>query len=133
MCHVAQALDRKTCKQRYDERIRPIWRTRGHDIEEFRAVVARHGTYKRDLERFAEALLKRKNDLFEQAESSAQIELPAAVLQAADRLTESVRSGEVTQMTIGGAGRKVVIDQAGAQRIHDRAKAAAKKKPRDPG
>jgi hypothetical protein len=39
-----------------DERGRKVWRMRKHDIEEFSAVVQRHGTYKRDLEHFAQAL-----------------------------------------------------------------------------
>lgn len=91
MCHVAQALDKKTGKQRYDERIRPIWRTRGHDIEEFRAVVARHGTYKRDLERFAEALLKQKTELFAESPQSAQMELAAPAAAASPQPERSSR------------------------------------------
>lgn len=43
-----------------DSKMRPVWRVRGHDIEEFTSIVDRHGCYKRDLEKFAEALVKRK-------------------------------------------------------------------------
>jgi hypothetical protein len=39
-----------------DERSRKCYRVRKHDIEEFSDVVARYGTYKRDLEMFAAAL-----------------------------------------------------------------------------
>jgi hypothetical protein len=58
MCHVAHAEDEDGNK--IDERGRPVWRLRKHDIEEFGDIVERHGTYKRDLERFAELLLKKK-------------------------------------------------------------------------
>lgn len=59
LCHAA-AVFNKSGKQKKDERGRYVWRIRDHDIEEFRDVVDRHGCYKRDLELFAEALLKRK-------------------------------------------------------------------------
>jgi hypothetical protein len=59
LCHAAPVLDKKTLEPKYDERGRAIWRVRKHDLEEFRAVVERHGTYKKDLERFAAALLKK--------------------------------------------------------------------------
>ena len=39
-----------------DERGRPVYRMRKHDIEEFADVVARYGCYKADLESFAAAL-----------------------------------------------------------------------------
>jgi hypothetical protein len=58
LCHAAPALD-KYDTQVKDERGRLCWRTRKHDIEEFRSVVEHHGTYKRDLEAFARALLKK--------------------------------------------------------------------------
>lgn len=56
LCHAALAED-KDGDPRYDERGRRVFRVRKHDIEEFHAVVSRHGTYKRDLEDFAENLL----------------------------------------------------------------------------
>lgn len=58
LCHAAPAEDPKTGDQKTDERDRLVWRIRKHDIEEFRAIAERHGCYKNDLERFAEALLK---------------------------------------------------------------------------
>lgn len=39
-----------------DERGRRVYRVRKHDIEEFTAIVSRHGCYKADLETFASAL-----------------------------------------------------------------------------
>jgi hypothetical protein len=59
LCHAARSIDSDGVP-RIDTKGRPVWRTRGHDIEEFREVVERHGCYKGDLERFAEALFKRK-------------------------------------------------------------------------
>lgn len=57
LCHAAVALDADG-EPKIDEKGRQVWRTRKHDIEEFGDVVERHGLYKRDLERFAESLLK---------------------------------------------------------------------------
>jgi len=58
LCHAAPVLN-KLGTQARDERDRPIWRCRKHDIEEFRTVVEHHGCYKRDLEAFAQSLLKK--------------------------------------------------------------------------
>lgn len=43
-----------------DERERKVYRTKKHDVEEFTAIIERHGCYKRDLEQFAAALRKSK-------------------------------------------------------------------------
>lgn len=59
LCHASIAVDKKTGEPKYDERGRNVWRVRKHDIEEFAAIVERHGCYKRDLEKFAEALLRK--------------------------------------------------------------------------
>ena len=65
LTHCAEALDADG-EPKYDERGRRVYRSRKHDLEEFREIVQRHGCYKRDLELFAEALLnKRKTPLFE--------------------------------------------------------------------
>ena len=61
LCHAAPAWDETNDQQKLDEKGRPVWRLRKHDIEEFQDVVERHGCYKRDLERFAEQLLKSKH------------------------------------------------------------------------
>jgi len=66
LCHAAAARDKDGFPKR-DERDRFVWRTRKHDIEEFRDVVKRHGCYKADLEEFAKALMvKRSAPLFAQ-------------------------------------------------------------------
>jgi len=59
LCHAAPALD-ADFERKYDDRGRQIWRMRKHDIEEFQSVVAHHGCYKRDLEKFAEVILKKR-------------------------------------------------------------------------
>lgn len=129
LCHAERAEDDEG--PRKDARGRQVWRIRKHDIEEFAAIVERHGCYKRDLERFAEVIQRRrKSPLFTQAEEiqtsgSGRLEAPvnpaakADVLDAADRLTAHVRSGELTSMTISTEGMEpVVLDQAAAERIH---------------
>lgn len=55
LCHAAVAHD-KYGEPKYDDRGRKVYRTRKHDIEEFGAIVERHGLWKRDLEQFAAAL-----------------------------------------------------------------------------
>lgn len=77
MCHAAAVVDEESGEPQYDERNRRLWRCRKHDIEEFTSVVQHHGTYKRDLEVFAKALLKKKaNPLFASSDDAAQ---PSAV------------------------------------------------------
>jgi hypothetical protein len=62
LCHAARSKT-KLDIPRIDERGRPVWRQRGHDIEEFRCIVERHGLYKQDLERFFEAILRNRQGL----------------------------------------------------------------------
>jgi hypothetical protein len=59
LCHAGVAVD-KDGEPKIDERDRPVFRTRKHDIEEFTEIVSRHGCYKRDLEQFAEVLLRKQ-------------------------------------------------------------------------
>jgi Putative phage metallopeptidase len=62
LCHATRALD-KWYAPANDEYGRSVWRTRKHDIEEFRCIVERHGCYKKDLEAFADSLLKNRGNL----------------------------------------------------------------------
>lgn len=133
MSHTAPALDAEGEKVR-DTKGRLCWRIRGHDIEEFEEIVARHGCYKRDLQRFAEALRKRREAQEKEPLLASLEQAPGALandsefLNAADRLASSVRSGEVTSMTISSPGMEpVVIDKAAAERIHARAVGKGKK------
>lgn len=63
LCHAAPAYDEDTGEQKVDAADRLVWRVRRHDIEEFRSVVTHHGCYKADLEKFADALLKKQGSL----------------------------------------------------------------------
>ena len=73
LCHCGEALD-KEGEPKVDAKGRRVWRIVKHDLEEFHAIVRRHGTYKRDLEHFAEALLahKQKSIPFPEAEKPAE-------------------------------------------------------------
>lgn len=55
LCHAAVRRDKEGDWKR-DVKGRLLYRTRKHDLEEFSAVVERHGLWKHDLERFAQAL-----------------------------------------------------------------------------
>lgn len=59
LCHAGESLD-KEGEPKVDGKGRRVWRIVQHDIQEFHAIVRRHGTYMKDLERFAEALLAHK-------------------------------------------------------------------------
>lgn len=59
LCHAAPMLDDRTQEQVVDERGRKVWRMVKHDIEEFGAIVQRHGLYKADLEKFGAEILKK--------------------------------------------------------------------------
>lgn len=82
LCHAAPALDAETDEQKEDERGRPVWRIRKHDIEEFREIVQRHGCYKGDLEKFAEALLESKQLKMETSEALSSSAVPGRVQSA---------------------------------------------------
>ncbi len=57
LCHATRATTRGG-DPAVDDRGRPVWRLRKHDIEEFSEVVDRHGMWSRDLENLADALRK---------------------------------------------------------------------------
>lgn len=144
MCHAARAVDGDG-EPKIDTKGRPVWRLRGHEIEEFSEIVARHGTYKRDLEKFASALLERKcapllaavpaqSDLPLQAQAAKELQNDPEFLAAADRLTSALRGGGIDSLTISGPGMEpVVIDKRAAKNIHERAKKARAKHAKDPG
>lgn len=75
LCHAAHAEDTTTGELKYDERDRPVFRVRKHDLEEFNAVVKRHGLYKRDLEAFAQVILdKQRAPLLDQTTVRVQVQ-----------------------------------------------------------
>lgn len=62
LCHADISLDKEGIPKE-DDRGRLVYRMKKHDIEEFHAIVDRHGLYKADLVRFAETLLKKKKEM----------------------------------------------------------------------
>lgn len=71
LCHADVAID-SDMEPKVDGHQRQQFRLRKHDLEEFSAVVRRHGIYKRDLEQFVEALRESKQgDLFAKAQAKA--------------------------------------------------------------
>lgn len=89
LSHAELALD-KEGEPKIDERNHLIFRTRKHDIEEFTAIVGRHGVWKQDLQQFAQALLKAdKFPLLEKAPPAAESALSPEVLgRIADRVVK---------------------------------------------
>jgi hypothetical protein len=70
LCHGARKADTNG-EPMEDERGRPVFRLVKHDIEEFAAVVRRHGCYKKDLEHFSTALRESQPNLFAEPEKPA--------------------------------------------------------------
>lgn len=62
LCHLDQVLD-ADLEPAVDGHGKPKFRIRKHDLEEFRAVVERHGCYLADLKEFAQAALKKDPNL----------------------------------------------------------------------
>jgi len=58
LCHAAVAEDEDGDHKKYEDG-KTVFRTRKHDIEEFRCIIDRHGCYKYELEKFAESILKK--------------------------------------------------------------------------
>jgi hypothetical protein len=126
LCHAARAVDADG-NAMVDTKQRPVWRVRGHDVEEFEEIVTRHGVWKRDLERFAEAIAKRnRSPLFtgtDPAAAADALSRDSAFLAAADRMVSGVRTGAMESVTITRPGMEpVLIDKAAAENIHRRAK-----------
>jgi len=82
LCHAAPMLDAHD-NQKVDARGRKLWRSRGHDVEEFRSVIQHHGIWKADLAKFAEALLKKaEKPLLAAMEKDAPPTMPETNLMA---------------------------------------------------
>lgn len=60
LCHAAQAYD-KEGKRMKNDRGKYVFRMRHHDVEEFSEIVDRHGIWKVDLQRFADALFRKRH------------------------------------------------------------------------
>jgi hypothetical protein len=126
LCHAAPVLDKETLEPKYDVRGRRVWRIRKHDIEEFQSVVQHHGTYKRDLEKFAEAILKAKNTPPLLKDIS---EVPTSVLKATKNLVKTVGSDGIDSVSFQvGDEPPVVIDKTAAERITKNADAEMRRR-----
>lgn len=55
LCHAVQAEDANGAPRFNQQTGEPVWALRGHDLEEFNAVVARYGTHAADVAAFIEA------------------------------------------------------------------------------
>ena len=62
LCHGAVKIDPTTDDPALDERGRVIYRLRKHDLEEFACIAERYGLWKRDLEQFAQAMRRSKQN-----------------------------------------------------------------------
>lgn len=60
LCHAQVSVD-SDGEWKYDEKERPVYRIRQHDVEEFTEVVARRGLYMGQLEQFAAAFMERED------------------------------------------------------------------------
>ena len=70
LCHTGQALD-KDGEPKVDAKGRKVWRVVRHEIEEFVGVIQRNGCYKRDLQIFAETIMKQAQKTIEFPEAAA--------------------------------------------------------------
>ena len=83
LCHADEATD-PNGEPKEDAKGRKIYRMRKHDIEEFAAVVRRHGMWKADLSVFAEAMAAGpQTDLFARGKKPAGAPLPGPKSTAA--------------------------------------------------
>lgn len=60
LCHAIQKEDRDGCP-RFDEDGRPVFGLRGHDVEEFSAVVRRYGAHNADIKGFLAAAAQHRS------------------------------------------------------------------------
>lgn len=64
LCHAEPALD-KEGEPKVNAAGKRVWRIRDHDIAEFSEIIARHGCYKKDLQQFAETIMKQAQKTIE--------------------------------------------------------------------
>lgn len=62
LCHAGVKIDKQTNDPALDERGRIVYRLRKHDLEEFACIAERYGLWKRDLETFAQAMRRSKQN-----------------------------------------------------------------------
>jgi hypothetical protein len=107
LCHAAVKLDPRTLEPVEDERGRKIYRLVKHDIEEFSAVVERHGIWKKNLEVFAAALYRSKQGTLplEPPGAGPNVTQTAQVLGKVAELAGEVKPSEPHAfLAVGGGG-----------------------------
>lgn len=110
LCHCSVKVDDNGDKC-VDERGRIVYRMRKHDIEEFSEIVARHGTYKRDLEVFAAALRRSKQgSLLDDPKSVAALAKDPKIQQAVEKIRG--KAGNGTTVTISSGAESVELGEA---------------------
>jgi hypothetical protein len=109
LCHAEVAIDPDSGDPVYDTAGHQVFRTRKHDIEEFQSVVARYGCWKKELEEFARAALKReKAPLFRDQDPEATVSVsfagqtpielgPMSSSKALQKMARSVRKTKESQ------------------------------------
>lgn len=114
LCHGAIAMD-SDGEPKVDTRGRVVYRTVKHDIEEFTQIVERHGVWKQDLHRFANAILQaEKYPLLAEEkpavapETAAARHLKATVKRFADAMSEA-GGGSIELQPGPGVGEKRVV------------------------
>lgn len=119
LCHGALSLDPETGEPRYTPDGRLIYRTRKHDMEEFRQIVDRHGMWKGDIAAFVEAAMASKAPsqmtLEPPAESVAQRVIDAMVSDDPEmaNIREALRpkrGSSIEKVTISTGDKSVTLE-----------------------
>lgn len=106
LCHLAPAMDPTTLEQKVDAHGRKCWRTRKHDLEEFRDVVQRHGMYKADIASFVQAANESRALPLFPLDAPPAAAVPGTILKAVADLAP--KDGEGT-VTIEAGGKSVTL------------------------
>jgi hypothetical protein len=107
LCHAEVKLDQDGEPER-DSRGRTIYRMRKHDIEEFSAIIRRHGCYKRDLEDFAAAIERAKQAKLPGFESPADKAAKDPAAKAAMNALRPRKGSSIESVTFGMPGKEPV-------------------------
>lgn len=85
----------------------------GHDLEEFAAVVRRHGVWLGDVQQFVNALSEHGQQSLDLPVGSV---VDSAVRKAAERFADSVAKSGITDLTIESGGKSVTLPGGGKRR-----------------
>lgn len=105
LSHAAPVLD-SSGMMKQDERGRFVWRIRKHDIEEFSGVVARHGTYKYDLEEFANSLRIGQLDMLLEEHDAKEASKETILAAAAEEFGKTLKEDESVTIEVLSGKKK---------------------------